>query len=132
MSGPRGPKTAREHPRSLPNSASERPWRSNEVHVVPKSPPEASGSLFWTPPGAILNPPGGDFHEILNPPAVMFNAALCAKLMQAYDRNRSTCLFSFCMWINFYMWISTATDNRSIDRGVLIHVLVLRRYFDLG
>ena len=50
-SGPRGPKTARERPRSLPNSASERPWRSHGVHLVPESLPEASASLFWTPPG---------------------------------------------------------------------------------
>ena len=65
------------------------------------------------------------------PEAIIFQTALCAKLMQAYGRNRSTCLFSFCLWINFYMWISTATDSGSIDRGVLIHVLVHRRFFDL-
>ena len=40
---------------------------------------------------------------------------LCAKLMQAYVQHRSTCLSSFCMWINFYMWINTATDSRSIE-----------------
>ena len=31
----------------------------------------------------------------------------------------------------FNMWISTATDSRSIDREVLIHVLADRQFFDL-
>ena len=37
-------------------------------------------------------------------------AVLWAKLAQAYAQHRFT---SLC---NFYMWISTATDSRSIDR----------------
>ena len=104
------PGAPQERPRSLPNSASERPWRSNGVHLAPKSPPEASRSLFWTPPGTIFDPPGDDFHVIVNPPAGMFEAALCAKPVQAYGQHRET---SLC---NFGMWISAATDRESIDR----------------
>ena len=79
------------------------------------------------PPGTILDLPGDVFHDIVTPPADMFNAALCAKLMQTYDRNRSTCLFSFCMWINFYMWISTATDSRSRSTNPCMHTLTVLR-----
>ena len=105
-----------ERPQSQPKSAPERPWRPNEAHMASKSPPEASQSSFWTPRGTIFRLQGGDFHSTSNLPASTFKAALCAKLMQAYVQHRSTRLCHYYMWNHFYMWISTATDSRSIDR----------------
>ena len=110
------PGAPQERPQSRPKSASERPWRPNEAHMASKSPPEASWSPDWTPRGTIFRLQGGDFHSTLNLPASMFKAALCAKPVQAYVQHRSTRLCHYYMWNHFYMWISTATDSRSIDR----------------
>ena len=105
------PGAPQERPRSLPNSASERPWLSNGVHLAPKSPPEASRSLFWTPPGTIFDLPGDDFHVIFNPPAGMFEAA-CVQSQCKHTTSiaRRACVTSTCV-CTFYMWISTATDR---------------------
>ena len=104
------PGAPQERPKSRPSSASERPWRPNGAHLAHKSPPKGSRKPFWTPHGAIFHPPGCNFRMVFHPPESMFKTVLWAKLTQAYGQHRSTPIYNFCMWI------STATDSRSIDR----------------
>ena len=101
---------SQECPKGRSNLASERPWRPNGAHLVPKSPLEAFRKPFWTPRGTIFHPPGVDFRISFHPPESICKTVLGAKLMQAYGQHRSTSLCNFCMLI------STATDSRSIDR----------------
>ena len=136
-----GPREARSEPRSTQeslrslhgrptsrsNSASERFWRPSGAHLAPGSSPEAYLSRFWTSRGTIFHPPGNKvdvFSKLQGassklsrgPQHCVHTTVLCAKLMQAYVQHRSTRLCHYYMWDHFYMWISTATDSRSIDR----------------
>ena len=72
-----------------------------------------------------LDPSGGRFSYNFLLSESIAKAVLWAKLAQAYAQHRFT---SLC---TFDLWISTATDSRSIDREVLINKRRLRRLFDL-
>ena len=128
------PRVAQEPPR-----ASHKPFKLGFRAVL---------AAKWGPPGArelsgglhepILDvprddfpPPGEPFFMFFEAPGCIFKVpqltvhttVLFAKLMQAYVQHPSTRLCNYYRWNHFYMWISTATDSRSIDREVLIHVL---------
>ena len=108
-----GSKSATSVPRAppgRPNTASERPWRPSWAQLAQKSRPEAFQRPFWTPRGPVLHPPGGRFSDSFLLSESIAKAVQWAKLVQAYAQHRFT---SLC---NFYMWISTATDSKSIDR----------------
>ena len=106
---PRAPQASQERPQGRPTTASERPWRPSWAQLAQKSRPEASRRPFWTPPRAAFSPPGGRFSLCFLLSESIAKAVLWAKLAQAYAQHRFT---SLC---NFYMWISTATDSKSID-----------------
>ena len=65
---------------------------------------------FGPPRGPVLHPPGGRSSDSFLLSESIAKAVLWAKLVQAYAQHRFTSLCSF------YMWISTATDSKSIDR----------------
>ena len=74
---------------------------------------ELSGGLhepIWDLPRDDFPPSGEPFSRFFKAPGSIIKAVLCAKLMQAYGQYSLTSLR------NFYMWISTATDSRSVDR----------------
>ena len=104
------PGAPQERPKSRPSSASERPWRPNGAHLAHKSPPKGSRKPFWNTPRCDFPPSGVHFRMVFHPPESMFKTVLWAKPTQAYGQHRSTLIYNFCMWI------STATDSRSIDR----------------
>ena len=106
---PRAPQASQERPPGRPNTASERPWRPSWAQLAQKSRPEAFQRPFWTPRGSVLHPPGGRFSDSFLLSESIAKAVQWAKLVQAYAQHRFT---SLC---NFYMWISTATDSRSIN-----------------
>ena len=109
---------------------------SKSATSVPRAPPEPPKHGFRAALAAKLNPdgakePSGGLPEaILDPPRAGFapsggrcsdscllsesiaKAVQWAKLAQAYAQHRLT---SLC---NFYMWISTATDSKSIDKSM--------------
>ena len=105
---PRAPRASQERPQGRPNTASERPWRPSWAQLAQKSRPEAFQRPFWIPRGLVLHPPGGRFSDSFLLSESIAKAVQWAKLAQAYAQHRFT---SLC---NFYIWISTATDSRSI------------------
>ena len=128
-----GPRAAQEAPKVVqerPGASQDRPKsRSGASKSVPQAVqiPLPVLAAKWGPPGArelsgglpalVLDlprddfPPSGEpFSRFFKAPGSIIKAVLCAKLMQAYGQYSLTSLR------NFYMWISTATDSRSIDR----------------
>ena len=77
-------------------------WHKRAVRRPP-------GSHFGPSRGAFA-PSGGRFLYTFLLWESKAKAVLWARLAQAYAQHRFT---SLC---NFYMWISTATDSKSIDR----------------
>ena len=115
--GPRGIKTAPRAAKSAPRAPQEPPKHGFRTALAAKFGPigtkEPSGGL----PETILDSPraasassGGRFSYNFLLSESIAKAVLWAKLAQAYAQHRFT---SLC---NFYMWISTATDSRSIDK----------------
>ena len=132
------PRLVQELPRRLQKWSKRGQGRAKIDPRVAQEPPRAAHKPFklgfravlaakWGPPGArelsgglpalVLDlprddfPPSGEpFSRFFKAPGSIIKALLCAKLMQAYGQ------YSFTSLRNFYMWISTATDSRSIDR----------------
>ena len=104
-------------PPRAPRSARDAPGEAQEASRQPHEPPGAPQERPQSRPAVLaakLGPtgtkkPSGDFRSFLLSDSIA-KAVLWAKLAQAYAQHRFT---SLC---NFYMWISTATDSRSIDR----------------
>ena len=86
------PGEPQERPRSLPNSASWRPWRPNGDHLAAQEPSGGLQEPILDLPGDDFRPSRGRFSCHFQPSADMFEAALCAKLVQAYGQHRPTCL----------------------------------------
>ena len=120
---PRRPQDGSKSAKSVPRAPPEPPKDGFRAALAAKLGPtgtkEPSGGLpeaILDPPRAGFAPSGGRFSYSFLLSESMFKAVLWANLAQAYAQHR---FMSLC---SFYMWISTATDSKSIDRGVLIHV----------
>ena len=117
-------KRGQERAKIDPRVAQEPPWASHKPFkfgiraiLAPKWAPPGARELSGGLPALVLDlprddfPPSGEpFSRFFKAPGSIIKAVLCAKLMQAYGQ------YSFTSLRNFYMWISTATDSRSIDR----------------
>ena len=125
------PGRSQNHPQERPGAARDAPGEAQEAsrqpYELPRAPPESPKHGFRTAlalgptgakepsgglpqaPRAGVAPPGGRFSYSFLLSESIAKAVLWAKLAQAYAQHRFT---SLC---NFYMWISTATDSKSID-----------------
>ena len=108
-----GSKSATSVPRAPPGPPKHGFRAALAAKLGPTGTKEPPGGL----PKAILDseragfaPSGGRFSCSFLLSESIAKAVLWAKLAQAYAQHRFT---SLC---NFYMWISTATDSKSIDR----------------
>ena len=117
--GPRGFKTAPRAAKSAPRAPPEPPKHGFRAALAAKlgptgtkEPPGGLPKAILDPPRAGFAPSGGRFSDSFFLSESIAKAVLWAKLAQAYTQHRFT---SLC---NFYMWISTATGSRSIDRYI--------------
>ena len=123
-SGPRGPKTA-PGPQKIPKFGFRAALAAKWAHLAPKSPPEASRRLFWTPPRDDFPPSGGRFsHLFFHSPGSLFKTVLWTKPRQAYGQHRSTSLCSFSMF--------DLVRRRTADQEVLINRRHFRQLFEVG
>ena len=108
-----GSKSATSVPRAPPGPPKHGFRAASAAKLGPTGTKESPGGL----PEAILDPPrlgfaasGGRFAYSVPVLESIAKAVQWAKLAQAYAQHRFT---SLC---NFYMWISTATDSKSIEK----------------
>ena len=133
-----GPRAAQEAPKVVqerPGASQDRPKsRSGASKSVPQAVqiPLPVLAAKWGPPGArelsgglpelILDLPRDDFPPSGEPCSRFFKAPgassqlSCAQSLCKHTASQEYGQYSLTSLFNFYMWISTATDSRSIDR----------------
>ena len=115
---PGGPQDSSKSVTSVPRAPPEPPkhgfraGRPSWAQLAQKEPSEGRPQAILDPQRAGFAPSGGRISYSFLLSESIAKAVLWAKLAQAYAQHRFT---SLC---NFYMWISTATHSRSIDRSI--------------
>ena len=136
------PRLVQELPRRLQKWSKRGQERAQIDPRVAQEPPRASYKPFkfgfrailapkWAPPGArelsgglpalVLDLPRDDFPPSGEPFSRFFkapgaSALSCAQSLCKHTASQAYGQYSLTSLCNFYMWISTATDSRSIDR----------------